>query len=51
MKKLAMRWLSIVVTVKPDGSVIMDGSLPPSKIGLFSLSGSMSDGTGRHLQP
>jgi site-specific DNA recombinase len=29
-KKLALRWLSIVVTVKPDGSVLIDGSLPPS---------------------
>ena len=32
-KKLALRWLSIVVTVKPDGSVLIDGSLPPGKVG------------------
>ena len=36
-KKLALRWLSIVVTVKPDGSVLIDGSLPPSKMGATSI--------------
>jgi hypothetical protein len=36
-KKLALRWLSIVVTVKPDGSVVIDASLSPSKIGATNI--------------